>query len=308
MNLGEIKNRIAMTADFYDVRGTVTATTDSNVKSFYLRMPAYIDMAQKLIAQSKLIRRSYRIAHSLPFTPSSGDFEEVEHTDSDLTYSLYPAYAYHFCVSGEATVYVEGVYSDLTTDTLATISAYSDGGFTRFKDLISFDDEAGYTSIQLRFSGDKYYRIRDVKLFGVSYSYYTDIPDYSRYIEYDMPADYGRAISVSIRKHTDYTQLEDFRWETPKKLAVSVYESGELKIDYAAIPDTIDSATEDTYELEIQEEAQIALIDYVAAKLIMHEDYALHNLLMQNYTEKMINISDKIGFRQTKVKATYRWS
>lgn len=305
MILSEAKKQIAMIIDAYSERGEVKTSSDTDVTDFYLKMNSYLDMAQKFIAETKFIRKVFKLSHIMPFTPEEWQFELYTHTDTDIIFSVPVAYAYSFKVDGSAMVYIEGVNQDDTTTELDSIYAYSDDGFTLFKNSISIPTESDFKAIQIRFSGDEYYNIKDIALFNAKYSHYTKIPDFGRYIEYQMPSDFFKILAVQIRRESDWGKLYEFGWESPTVLAVSIYEQGEIRIEYAGSPTTIDDSTSEDYEFEIMTAAQSAMIFYAAALLVQKENFAQHQLLMQQFNIKMTNISNGTKIHQTRVKRTY---
>lgn len=306
MTLGEIKKRVAMLINTYSERGEIFDNNATNVKDFYLKMNGYIDMAQKSISEIKYVKKNKKITHIVPFNPTSEQFEILTHYSEDIIICASEAHAYSFCVDGDAEVFIEGVKEDGSIDILSSIFPYSDdGGFKRFKDLIYIPEDEQYKSIQLRFSGDYYYNIKNTALFNAKYSTYDKIPDFARYIEYIMPDDFYKIISIKIRDDNGLELLKDFYWKNPNILAVSVYEKGEIIVEYAIKPKTIDADTAEDYELEIGETAQVALAYYVAALLVQKEDYNLYTILMQNYTERMVNISNSIGLSGSRIKKVY---
>lgn len=308
MNLLEAKKRIAMLINQYSLRGEITSADDANVKDLYYKMPFYLDMAQKHIAETKFIRRFVKISHTLPFSPSNKQFETIEHNGQDIMYDSAKAYAYSFKVDNYAEVYIEGVNQDNTITSLNSIYADSYGGFKTFKDLIYFPEDSNFKAIRLRFSGDGYYNIKDVALFPVKYQFPDNIPNFGLYIEYDMPSDFGMAIRAEIRKGDDWEDLSDFRWENPTTLAVSAYEKGEIRVEYSAKPKDIDLDTADTAEFEIAEVAQNPMILYATAQLVQKEDYSQYQLLMQQFVEQMVNIKDTHSqLQQTRIKRKHRW-
>lgn len=301
MTLGQAKSNALMLIDEYSTRGTVN--TNGNIADYKLKFNSYFDIGQKHVAEDKNIKKAYDISHYLPFTPTEAQFESVPHTDTDLIYSSGTGYAYHFSVDDRAEVYIEGIIDGVATE-LDFISAYSENGFTAYKGLI-YSDGVTYDSIQLRFSGDNFYHVKDVVIFTVNYSMPSKIPNFARYIKYEMPSDFMFALNAKIRTKTNYEQLKEFTWENPNTIAVSVYEQGEIRIEYAASPATITENTPDTYKFEIGEYEQGAMIYYVAALCLQHTNLSVYSLLMQQYAEKMINSKSNAVLRQTRVKRVY---
>ena len=201
MNLGEAKTGLSMLINTHSKRGSLIATNSPDVVDYHKKMPFFLNLAQKGIAEIKYIKRHFKASHYLPFLPSEGCFDNLAHTDKDFIVAQAGAKAYHFAVDDTADVYVEGVKPDGSIDALDNIYAYSDGGFTAFKGIIYASPDEKYASVQLRFSGGNYYNVKNIALFTAQYSDYDKIPNFSRYIEYKMPKEFARPLSIEIRKH-----------------------------------------------------------------------------------------------------------
>jgi len=300
MNLGEAKNKVLMLINQYSTRGTVN--NDGNIADYNLKLKSFLDLAQSNIAETKYIKRSYIVSQYLPFVPSEEQFEIKQHIDSDITVSG-TGYAYFFSVDNDADVYIEEVYSDGTVVELDFINAYSEEGFTDFKGLI--EPLSTTSTVQIRFSGDYAYNIKNAVIYPAKYRSYDKVPDFSRYISYQMPDDYLLSLNVSLKTKSDYIPLTDFVWENPHTIGISAYTRGEIRIEYAASPTTITDTAADTYEFEIGLNEQGAMVYYAAALCMQHINPNVYSTLMQLYTEKMLNVQENKGLRQTAVKKVF---
>lgn len=303
MKLGEIKEQIAMTIDIKGERGNTLAPDNKEVVDYYNKMNAYIDMAQKHIAEKKHIKRRHRFTHILPFEPKEKDFAIQTHRTTDIIVNGGRAYAYSFKVDNYADVVLEGINTDGEKVILDEIPCYADNQFTVFKDIIDYPD---ILSVSLRFTGDYAYNITDVVFYMTKYLSRDKVPTFGRYIDYSMPDDFKRVLDLSIRQDNSIIKLENAYWLEPDTLSISAFEKGEIIIDYAANPKTITSATPDDYELELMEVCQSAIVYYAGALLVSKEDFAQHQLLMNRYVEAMANISNQTGrVLQTRVKRVF---
>ena len=161
--------------------------------------------------------------------------------------------------------------------------------------------------MQIRFSGDTVYNLKDIALYGVRYPHIDKIPNFGAYVGYSMPDDFYKALRADIKRGTNYEPLADAIWESPTEISIPIVERGEIRIEYAAKVKDITADTADSYEFEISETAQSAMVYYAAALLVQKEDYSQHQLLMQQYVEKMANIDNETGLKriQRKVKRVY---
>lgn len=298
MKLSEAKKRVLMLIDEYSTRGEINE--NGNIADYEKKLNSYFDLAQLNIAETKHIKRNFYISQYLPFTPSLSQFESVPHTNTDIIYSG-TGYAYHFAVDGNADVVIEGVFADGTTVELDAIYAYSENGFTSYKGRLYYTEN--YSSIQIKFTGDEFYNIKDVAIFNAKYAD-DKVPNFSRYITYEMPKDFLKPLRINLRTKNDYVPFEEYIWENPNVLGISAFVNGEIRLEYAAKPKTIDDTTSDDYEFEINEFEQGAMLYYTAALCLQHANFNVYSTLMQQYTEKMIN-SDKRYLTQRTVKRVY---
>ena len=310
MNLGEAKKRVAMMTSNYSELGTEIVSTDTRVKDFYLKLPSLFDMAQKRIASMAHLRKHLYISHLLPFTPEDWQFKIYTHKTDDIVFSVPKAYAYCFKVDNDSQIIIEGLDASGNITILDEITGYSLGGFTLFKDLIDTND-VDYSSIQIRFTGTTYYNIKDIILYDVNFANYDSIPDFGMFMRYPMPRTFYKALKAEMKKGTEYIPLNDSVWEivdNDNAISISVYEQGEIRIEYASMVNEITSDTDDIYEFEISYEAQLAMLHLVTSLLLEKEDYAQSQLQYTKYVEAMANIDHDKGLnkKQRVVKAVYR--
>jgi hypothetical protein len=122
-----------------------------------------------------------------------------------------------------------------------------------------------------------------------------------------MPSDFYMALKADIKRCFEYEPLANYVWESPTSISISAYEKGEIRIEYASTVTTITSSTPDTYEFEISEQAQNAMIVYVTAMFVQKEDYSQYQLLMSQYIDIIANIKNDVGLqkKQRNVKRIY---
>lgn len=303
MTLGQAKKEVLMLVDEYSTRGDIN--TNGNTADYGLKLNSYFNLAQRHIAETKYIKRSHLISHYLPYPATAEQFESVPHSDDDVIFSAAKGYAFHFAVDGEAEVYIEGVYPDGTVVEVDAIDTRTDGGFVSHKGLIEPLSPDPFSEVRLRFAGGNYYRIKDVAIFPVRYPSKDKIPNFGRYVRYEMPHDFLMALKVDVRNRTAYEPLTAFEWENNDTLAISAFVSGDVRVEYAAKPKEITSSTPDAYRFEIGEYEQGAMLYYVAALCLQHNNFSVYSLLMQQYTEKMINARENKTLTQTRVKRVY---
>ena len=77
---------------------------------------------------------------------------------------------------------------------------------------------------------------------------------------------------------------------------------GLIRVEYSAYPVEINDTTLDTYEFEIDIEAQEAMPYKVAALCIYLENPGAYGTLMQQFQAIMLNLTNKTTVRPSKIK------
>lgn len=299
MNLAQVKDKITKLINNYSTSGSLIPSTDANQLDYSLRYNSLIDIAQKEIATVKKIHKEKKISQNpiptqLPNPAYS--FDIVQHLDSDIVYSTIGTKAYTFKVDNIATIYVEeeinGVWTVLETINHTTPVEQ----FTEYKNLITASDSAN--KIRLRFSGLYPYNLRDVAMFKYAFPTASAIPKYQRYNLYTMPDDFYQLNKVVLKGNMansqPYMNTADFYWEKRNIIAINYYNVGEYSIFYFAYPTTVTDTTLDTYDLEVDIEAQEAIPYYVVAHVLMDET-GLYSTLLGIYQNKLANLDTKIS-------------
>lgn len=263
--------------------GAYTATEKNN--DYLLMHNRLADLAQRKIATVKKIHDTFYITQN-PIENQLGTYEGfdiVQHYNTDLidtqsTGSL----AYHFEVDNDATVYIEEEINDVWV-TLETIAHVQSGtAFTAYKGTISSSDVDN--DIRIRFSGSYPYKIRNRALFAYTFASDADVPDYVPYVEYSMPSDFYDKCKVIIKTDTRvYENYVAYKWKGRNTILVNYYQPGEIEVQYYKYPVKIDDNTLDTYEYEVDEEAQDLIPMYVAAKVVAEEKPTLSDILYNEF-------------------------
>lgn len=305
MILSEAKISLAKLIDNDTTRGV--EIDEANTIDYANKMLLFLDLAQKNIAETKYIRKQFKASQFLPVNPTASQFETTQHKSDDIIFRAATAHAYCFSIDDVAEIYIEGINQDETITILDSIYGYSTEGFNSFKGFIEIPEDSEFKAIQLRFSGNSFYNIKNVALIPVKYSSINRIPNLSRYIKYEMPYDFAKVLAVQIKKQDNYIMLNNFMWDSPTTLAVSVYEQGEIRVEYASKPETINDETSDSYKFEIDESLHGAMLYYAASLLMQHENASLSARFLQMYQEKMINYDNSNKLQQNKVKKVRQW-
>lgn len=292
MNLGEAKEKAFKLIKKYSDAGEIIDATDEAHQDYLLRMNDLADDAQQEIARFIKIPAVYSITqwpddNLLGLT--AFDMERYE-PGTDLIKAGTGAKAYYFEVDRPATVHIEeeiaGVWTNLTTVTVTGITK-----FTAYKANITPSDSEN--SVRMRFTGTYPYTVRNRALFKYSYATDGDVPAYKPFVPYTLPTDFMEF--DKIMRWYDQRQYElftgDYRYTGKKTIEINWFINGQLDIHYFKLPATIDATTLDSYEFEIDQNAQNLIPYYIAAHLIMHEKQNIGVFLKQQYDNKLVNLS-----------------
>ena len=76
---------------------------------------------------------------------------------------------------------------------------------------MGFDETT--TPTLLRFSGNFFYRYKNVALFDVPFASDSDVPDYRPWIKKSMPSDFKSVSQVITETGSEYIKSGDYKWE-----------------------------------------------------------------------------------------------
>lgn len=304
MLLGEAKKRALSLMAEYSIDGVVTS--DGENADYLNRMNRFADQAQKELSQVKKIHAVYHIAHNT-IKPQQGlltGFELKQHTpDADIIDTYPGSKAYYFEVDNVADIYIEENVNGVWTP-LATINNTTKGQFTAYKGLINASNPSN--QIRLRFSGDYVYNIRNKALFAYTFPTADDVPVYRPYTRYDMPSDFMELQKVIQETDTrQYKEMIAFYWEGKRTLVLNYYDIGSFDIHYYRYPTTIDSTTADTYEFEVDIEAQEAIPFYLAGHALLDENPTIAIQLLNEYQLRLSRLYTTDDFGITTITQSY---
>lgn len=290
MQLGEAKKKALSLMAEYSVDGVPIPEGEN--ADYLNRMNRFADVAQKELATIKKIHAMHSIAHN-PIKPQQGllqGFDLKQYLPGKEVIDEYKgSKAYYFEVDGVADVYIEENVGG-TWAPLVTINNTTKGQFTAYKGLIEASDPNNY--IRLRFSGSYIYNYRNKALFEYAFPTADDVPVYRPYQKHDMPSDFMELNKVI--QETDprsYKEMVAYYWEGKRTFVLNYYETGSFDIHYYKYPTTITSETADTYEFEIDIEAQEAIPFYIGAHAIIDENQTLAIQLLNEYQVKLSRLT-----------------
>ena len=301
--LGEAKTIAIKLINNYSTSGNLITASDPNMLDYTLRMNGFFNTYQNQVATIKKIHALHKITQN-PIPNQLPNpiylFDVVQHLAADLTYTAKGSKAYYFEVDNLCDVYIEeevsGAWVALPTPIHIEVTTKPDGFFA-YKGLITAADDDN--NIRIRFSGDYPYNIRGIALYAYTFPTDDDIPPYTRYNLYTMPADFYQLNKVVWKGNTadskPYVNTADFFWEGRNVIAINYYNKGEYSIFYYKYPTKITDTTLDTATFDIDEDAVQCLAFLVAADVIQDERASIANTLRAIGQNMLANLDVKIS-------------
>jgi hypothetical protein len=304
LNLGEAKKKALSLMAEYSVDGV--PISDGENADYINRFNRFADIVQKEIAQVKKIHAIYPISHNT-IKPQQGllqGFDLVQHIPGTDLIDIYPGVkSYYFEVDNLADIYIEENVAGVWTS-LVTINNTVKGQFTAYKGLINASSPSNL--IRLRFSGLYLYNIRNKALYAYTFPTADDVPIYRPYTKYEMPSDFMELQKVI--QETDprvYKEMIAFYWEGKRTFVLNYYDVGSFAIHYYRYPTSIDSTTPDSYEFEVDVDAQEAIAFFIAAHAVMDENQTLAIQLLNEYQVKLSRLFTTDDFGITTITQNY---
>lgn len=304
MNLLEAKRKALSLMAEYSVDGV--PIPDGENADYLNRMNRFADVAQKELAQVKKIHAVFSLSNN-PIKPQQGlltGFEIRQHLPgTEIVDTFTGSKAYYFEVDNVADIYIDENIKGVWTN-VVTINNVTKGQFTAYKGLINASNPSN--DIRLRFSGNYVYNIRNKALFAYSFPTAEDVPNYRPYIKYQMPNDFMELQKVIQQGDPrTYIDMISFKWEGKKTFVLNYYDTGSFDIHYYRYPTNIESSTLDTYEFEIDVEAQEAIPFFVGGHSLIDENPTLAIQLLNEYQTKLSRLFTDDDFGITTITQNY---
>lgn len=311
MNYGTFKSDTLKLLNQWSISGSLISETDENTLDMTLRFPSFLNKVLNEIATTaKYIHKKHSVSQNpipnLLVNPLSC-FDIIQHTDTDITSMVAKgANSYHFMVDGVSSWVIEeertpNVWTELSNGSQTTPK----GQYTRYKGFTGVTDTS--YNVRIRFTGAYPYNIRNRALYAYLFPTVQDIPDYERYVIYEMPSDFF-ALNKVVQKGQSmiYDNTLDWNWEGRNKIALNYFLVGEIDIFYHAYPAVVPDNVADNYVLELDEEACQAATYGVACEVFRTDpqNKSVSDKLFAVYQGKLANMNNVITLGSTAVKNT----
>lgn len=161
-------------------------------------------------------------------------------------------------------------------------------------------------TVAITFTGAYPYNIRNIALYAYAFPTDDDIPEYTPYVEYDMPSNFMSFDSVVLKSDPRvYEMYKAYRWENNKKVILEYYRKGSFDIHYFKYPAEILPTALDTVELEIEDKAvELVALD-VAIKATAADNASLSSWLRSIFIERVQNIANEEIAQETQITTIY---
>lgn len=197
---------------------------------------------------------------------------------------------------GTVTIAVNGT-------TVKTIENIVKRQFTAHKGNITATDT---DTVTITFGGNYPYNIRNTALFAYNFATDDDVPTYTRYVEYAMPADFMSFDSVILRSDPAiYEIYKAMRWENNKKVILEYYKSGSFDIHYYKYPTDILPSAPDSTVLEIEDKAIDLVVLDAGVRATAADNPSLSSWLRSLYIERVQNIAGQEIPQEQQIQTVY---
>ena len=249
-----------------------------------IKIPAVTTLTQNPIATMEGLFKGFDIEQILP--------------DKPKVYNFTGCKSMHFEVDNVCTVEIKvnGVVTETINNTAKRV-------FTTYKVLTG---ALSTDSVQITFSSLYPFNKRNTGFYAYEFPLSTDIPDYTPFVSYDMPADFLEFDSVIIKSDPRiYASYIAHKWENNKKIILNYYDKGSFDIHYYKYPATIASDALDTVTLDIEDKAFEVVALQCAIMATAADNPSLSSWIRSLYVEKIQNISQKEQPIQNNVQTVY---
>lgn len=271
MTLREAKDRALKLMEQYSNNGQILGDEDRGRLDNTLRLPTFLDMAQRQAALAKPILRTWTVSQLVPPNKIPGGARPRVKEREDLCLEVDAATAYCYTVDGEALVFIEEWQKDGPWQARWEERIPAGEGPQRYKGIIP--QWGG--RIRLRFSGLGRYTVLSCALFDGAFRSRGQVPDYGPRLSHPLPPRF-------LRLHTlgaEGKPFEDYRVEDGALLLPENFR-GVLRAVYEAAPAPIGPETPEDAEFEVAPDAQEALPYLAASQCLVFEHPEAANYFM----------------------------
>lgn len=270
---GELKKRILLKIDEYEAEAE-GMTEDEDIIA---RMPDVINESVRFVFYSKSHNKTWNVKQGAPINalePVSEDSTELfgEHRTTPVVYEAEDVYEYFFEVDDTATVEIYVYDADQADWVLYKTEGYTNPNpyseYVSYKGFLS--DDHTPVKAKIVFTGNYYYKYRNVCLHNVAYDAYDKIPAYTGYRQHDIPKNLYQIVECYTvnngeRKNLSYYTEDD-------KLYLPDVE-GTIYLVSKFFPDPVDANTPDDYVIDIPVDTEWIVVNKASAIFMQEGEY-----------------------------------
>jgi hypothetical protein len=243
----------------------------------------FSDTVQMEIANLVGIPETYEVTQS-PIENLLGSISfdmKAYDPDKGLVYTKAGGKSYYIEMDnvGTCVVAVNGVAVDTISNTVKR-------AFTAYKGNTG---ASSTDTVTITFSGSYPYNVRNIALYKYPFATDADVPDFTAYNTYTMPADFLRFDAPIIQKGDPrlYRNYVAYGWEKVGKVILNSFDKGSFTIPYFRKPTQITASSLDTVPFDVKPEAA-ELIPLKIAYYVVREDKAEIAIDLLNEFEKQL--------------------
>lgn len=283
----DVKNYFLKIIDESTKKGVAIAVSKN--ADYRDKFDYFLDSAQKYVSGIVKIPEVFTLTQN-PITNMLGllqGFDVVQILpDKPKTYTFTGCKSLYFEMDniGTCTIKVNGVAIPVINNTVKR-------QFTAYQVLTA---ASSTDVVTVAFTGLYPYNIRNTGFYAYPFPLNTDIPVYTPYVSYDMPADFLEFDSVIIKSDPRiYASYVAHKWENNKKIILNYYDKGSFDIHYNKYPATIAPDADDSTVLDIEDKAFELVGLQCAVMATAADNPALSSWIRSLYVEKIQNVSQK---------------
>jgi hypothetical protein len=298
MLLSEAKVYAIQLINEYSVSGTLVSSSDGNYQDLIKRMNPLANTVQMELAKLVKIPGVHSISQN-PITNLLGlyAFDEAQHfPGTNLTYQATGAKSFSIEVDGPCALAFDEQVSGTWTPLSGTYSV--NGGtpssfsgsiavsgitkFTNYRGLLTIASASN--AVRITVTATYPIKSRYRALFAYPYATADKVPWYRAYIPYDLPTDYW-AFNKMMRSYDQrqFAENKDYILTSDQKMHLSWFLTGQFDIYYWKKPTVITNDTSDSYEFEVDDDAQSLIPWFIGGYAIYPDNQNLGIQLLNQY-------------------------
>ena len=266
--------KLATIQKMFSANGS-TIPTDDSTRDYLAAMPQVANEGILMLSTAgKFLVKSVSISiNPIPNILGKETGGKIHLKESgEMIFSGERARSYYFEATGKCTATISA------GDYVEIVDIDSINKYTPFKGLITNEKQLPVTIV---FNSEYPYSVKNIALYRSKFTEPGLVPDYCEKVRFRMPDivdDFHSINSIYFEgdiQNTRYIKTDEVYQEGDKVLALDREVPGNYIVYYNALPPTITSGTEDSYELSLDREVAAILPLYMASQLYKEDDISI---------------------------------